>query len=331
MDKEKKSLTQSLDCVLPEEVDLHGGKATNLASLCRKGFLVPRGFSISAENFVQMKTENPDVVRIIKKLENLDDFDEIIELVPKLETLIAGYKLSDDLKSAIEGEFERLEDGRSSEWGYAIRSSATIEDSKDVSFAGQAMSFLCVRDISHLFDAVKQVWGSTFSLNAIIYLKTKGIPISKVKMAVVIQEMIPASISGVMFTSNVVTNNSKEMLINATWGLGEALVSGKVIPDTYILAKSPLSIVQQEKGMKEVTSTALVTDNGIQSVLEETPKERREQFTLDERSLLKVAELGLEIEKQMKAPQDIEWCMRTNGELVILQSRPITTLSDLSL
>jgi pyruvate,water dikinase len=182
-----------------------------------------------------------------------------------------------------------------------VRSSATIEDRSDISFAGQAESFLCVKGQEDIIESVKKVWQSMFSERALIYLKTKEVPLSEVKMAVLIQEMIPAEISGVMFTANVVTNNTEEILINSTRGLGDTLVSGEIVPDTFVLTKSPISVIQQDLGDKE--------------------------FTLDEEMLFDIVEVGMKIESGMECPQDIEWCIKPDGRLVVLQSRPITTLS----
>jgi pyruvate,water dikinase len=323
----KISLVQSLDVIRPEDVEIHGGKATNIARLSSAGFLVPRGFSISSHSFIRMRNETPEFTKLLDRLKEVDDFEELLILVEKLRALVNSYQLSEDLKMEISQEFDRLQEQKiGSEWGYAVRSSATIEDRSDISFAGQAETCLCVKGISHIFEAVKQVWKSAFSPSAAIYLKTKGVPLNQVKMAVVVQEMIPAVVSGVMFTVNVVNNDTKEMLINATWGLGETLVSGKVTPDTFILSKDPLNVIQQERGVKEITSSAVNSEGNAGINTHTTPREKREKLSLENYELLRVAQLGLEIEKQMEIPQDIEWCIRPDGEIVILQSRPITTI-----
>ena len=177
-----------------------------------------------------------------------------------------------------------------------------------------------------ILESVKRVWQSAFSERAVVYLKTKEIPMKQVKMAVIIQEMIPADISGVMFTANVVNNSTEEMLINATWGLGDSLVSGKIVPDTYILNKNPLSVIQRVLGGKEFIS--LPERN--QPVMSKTPANKQSEFTLDEQTLFDIADVGMKVECGMESPQDIEWCIRPDGSLAILQSRPITTLNVLS-
>jgi len=320
-------LVQPLDTIRPEDIETHGGKATNIARLKLAGFCVPRGFSISSLSFNRIRKSLPEINKFLDRLEDEEDFEEILNLAEKLQTLVNSYQIPEDLKSEISQEFQRLQEQQiGSVWGYAVRSSATIEDRNDISFAGQANSYLCVKEISNIFDAVKQVWKSVYSPSALIYLKNKGVPINLVKMAIVVQEMIPAIVSGVMFTANVVSNNRKEMLINATWGLGETLVSGRVIPDTFILSKNPLSIIQKEMGAKEITSIVVASEGDAKTNTHTTPREKCEKYTLENHELLRVAQLGIEIEKQMGSPQDIEWCIRTDGEIVILQSRPITSL-----
>jgi phosphoenolpyruvate synthase/pyruvate phosphate dikinase len=320
-------LVQPLDTIRPEDIEIHGGKATNIARLNLAGFCVPRGFSISSYNFIRMTKDIPALDQLLDRLKEVDDFEEILTLADELQTLVNSYQIAEDLKLEITREFQRLQEKQiGSVWGYAVRSSATIEDRSDISFAGQANSYLCVKEISDIFDAVKQVWKSAYSPSATIYLKTKDVSMHQVKMAVVVQEMIPAIVSGVMFTVNVVSNNTNEMLINATWGLGETLVSGRIVPDTFILSKRPLKVIQQEIGTKEITSIALSSVDGVKTDTYATSKEKRERYSLEDHEISKVAQIGLEIEKQMGSPQDIEWCIRSDGEIVILQSRPITTL-----
>jgi pyruvate,water dikinase len=157
-------LIQSLDAIRPNDVEMHGGKATNIARLNRAGFCVPRGFSISCHNFVRMRNEIPEIAKILDRLREVDDFEEILVLIEKLQNLVNSYQMTNDLKSEISRELQRLQKLRiGSEWGYAVRSSATIEDRSDISFAGQAESFLCVKGISHILEAVKQVWKSVYS------------------------------------------------------------------------------------------------------------------------------------------------------------------------
>ncbi len=312
--------------VNPDDVEKHGGKTTNLARLLAMGFRVPRGFSVSSLCFEKMIDDIPHLSELITTLEKTDDYEEMLELAVGIQSLISPYKIPDDIRLQISHAFQNLKKVTGDlEHGFAVRSSATIEDRSDISFAGQAESYLCIKETEGIQDAVKRVWMSGFSPRAVIYLHTKGIPLSRMKMGVFVQEMLPVDVSGVTFTANVVTNSTDEMLINSTWGIGDTIVSGKIVPDTYLLNKSPLGVLGRELGTKEKTSQPEMIDGRVQLMLNDTPQERRKMFSLSDGALMKVAELGIEIEEKMGSPQDIEWCMM-DGEIVILQTRPITTL-----
>ena len=318
-----------LDEISPIAVERHGGKATNLARLNSKGFQIPSGFSISSNNFSLMITRITEIEITIAQIERTEDFEEIIILSEKIQHLIDSYEIPEQLQEEIEKQYLRIyKTTENIELGCAVRSSATIEDRNDISFAGQAETHLCIRGVQQIIDAMKQVWKSSFSPGAVIYLKTKNIPLSKVKMAVVVQEMVPAKVAGVMFTANVVNNNTAEMLVNATWGWGETLVSGKVVPDTFILNKAPMSVLQMNLGDKHLTCQPRSGDRGIQTILEDTPQQKRKMFSLEQDTLFEIAQIGLDIEREMGSPQDIEWCIKPDGKLMILQTRPITTLND---
>ena len=314
----------SLEDIQPQDVESHGGKATNLARLAQLGFLVPRSLSISSNAFVQMVESSQELTGLLEKADKSDDFEELLEISVSLQKVVEDYKIPENLEYEISQSFSDLQKTTgNNEFGFAVRSSATIEDRTDISFAGQAESYLCVMNEIDILGSVRKVWQSAFSERAVIYLKTKEIPLKQVKMAVVVQEMMPVNISGVMFTANVVNNSTDEMLINATWGLGDSLVSGKIVPDTYILTKNPLSVIERNLGEKEFTS--LLEKN--QPVLVSTPEHKQSEYTLDDQTLFDIAEIGMKIESCMESPQDIEWCIRPDGGLVILQSRPITTLN----
>lgn len=309
-----------LEDIHPDDVATRGGKAVNLAKLVQLGFHVPRCLSISSAPFVQMVRKNQDLTSFLRKVDKSDDFEEILEISGQIQKVISSYRIPGNIVSEILKSLNNLE---RTEIGFAVRSSATIEDCADVSFAGQAESYLCVKEHEDIIESVKKVWQSVFSDRALLYLKAKEIPLKEIKMAVLIQEMIPAEISGVMFTANVVTKNTGEILINSTWGLGDILVSGEIVPDTYVLTKSPLNVIQRNLGGKEFTSEPELYDLTIV----DTPQEKRSKFTLDDQTLFDIAQVGMKIEEGMESPQDIEWCINQDGNLVILQSRPITTLS----
>ncbi|MHA1906008.1 MAG: PEP/pyruvate-binding domain-containing protein [Candidatus Thorarchaeota archaeon] len=307
----------SLDALNPDDVQNHGGKAVNLAHLHRFGFNVPSGLSISNYYFEQILDSIQDARDLLKKLDSTEDYEEVLEIAVALQSLVGKCEISEELRNELSSEFKVL----TSEQGYAVRSSATVEDRAEFSFAGQAESYLCVHSIDDIIESVKRVWLSALSPSVAIYLKTKDVPMNQVRMGVVVQEMIDADIAGVMFTANVVENNLDQILIESTWGLGESLVSGKVVPDSFILDKESKTIVSKSLGTKEHTY-----HYGPTATLKEpTPPEKREKFSLSNEKLVEIAQIGIEIEEKMGAPQDIEWCFR-GDELLILQTRPITTL-----
>lgn len=309
-----------------EEAHHYGGKAANLTRLHSHGFLIPRGFSISGQCFEQMLTDIPKIVKLMNEIEVNDDIETNMELAIEIQSLIEKYELSDELRVDIVSELQKLKGKAGTcEYGFAIRSSATVEDTETVSFAGQAESFLCIKSPNDVISCVKNTWASALTPTAILYLKSMNVPISRMRMGVVVQEMIRAEVSGVMFTTNVVENNSDQILIESTIGLGEPLVAGKIKPDTFLLDKESLQTLEKILGTKEKSAIPVMKEGEIRIEFLDTPVEKRNSFSLDDESLIRVAQLGLDIERKMGSPQDIEWCVR-GQDIVVLQTRPITTL-----
>jgi pyruvate,water dikinase len=156
-----------------------------------------------------------------------------------------------------------------------------------------------------------------------------NVPLNRVKMGVIVQEMVDADVSGVMFTANIVTNDPCQIIIESTWGLGEPLVSGKVIPDTYVLDKNPLRVLQRTLGTKAVVASIAARNQQQGVVLQETPPDKQSTLSLNDVNLLKVAQMGMSVEKILGGPQDIEWCIR-DSQLIVLQARPVTTMQQSS-
>ncbi len=308
----------SFDEINFTDIENHGGKCTNLARLTQSGFNVPSGLSISSQYFIEMLQDIPEAHEMIVKLDATNDFEDVLEIAASLQHQVMSYKIPLTLKNEVASALESL----GTDTGFAVRSSASVEDRTDISFAGQAESFLCVNGIDAILDATKRVWSSALSPTSAIYLKTKGIEMASVRMGVAVQEMIAADIAGVMFTANVVESNQEQLLIESTWGLGEALVSGKVVPDSFVVEKASKALVSKSLGTKEI----IFQYGSSEPVKEETPLPMRERYSLSDIELAKIAQVGIEIEEKMGAPQDIEWCLRGN-ELLILQARPITTLT----
>ncbi len=210
--------------------------------------------------------------------------------------------------------------GDNSKLYVAVRSSATAEDLPGLSFAGQHDTYLNIFGGSNLLQAVKQCWASLWSDRVIAYRYKHGVEHTRALMAVIVQRMIPAEVSGVLFTANPVNNTHNECLINANWGLGESVVSGEVMPDEFVVGKAGLTIKQAH--IAEKTAMVAFGQTGTQTM--PVPTEQRKRSCLTNHQLRKLAAVGKLIEDHFGAPQDIEWSI-VGKRLYILQSRPITT------
>ena len=205
----------------------------------------------------------------------------------------------------------------------AVRSSATAEDLPEASFAGQLETYLNVRGREAVLDAVQRCWASLWTGRAIGYRQRQGIRPEDVSIAVVVQRLVPAQAAGVAFTANPVTGARGEMMINAAWGLGEAVVSGQVTPDTFVVNKQTGTIASQEIAGKEVMTVRL--ESGTRE--EPVPPDKRRQAALEPAQAAELARLGVRIEQLYGQPMDIEWAM-CDGRIFIVQARPITALPE---
>jgi pyruvate,water dikinase len=326
-DKKQPFRVRFLDKLRSNAGNRYGGKAINLARLHRLGVRVPAGYVVSAEAFTQF-LESAQPAKTLEALlkQHNEELDELLTSASQLCSIAARSPVPSSLAKGILSAMAELEQqiGHPPA-GYAVRSSATIEDSETLSFAGQGDTFLCVHGSKNILEAVKKTWLSAYSPRAVTYLHSKGIPLRSVRMAVVVQEMVQADVSGVMFTANVVNQKTDQLLIDATWGLGEAIVSGRVTPDSFVLNKMPLEIVHRQLGSKHVYSTPFPLGHPTCTVFRDTPAEKRQMFALTDEQLVKVATAGRCIEDGLGHPQDIEWSIKDDN-LFILQTRPITTL-----
>ncbi len=314
------------------DVAVVGGKGANLAALHAAGFSVPPGFCITTGAYREFSQHSGLEEKIISKIEDVDlaVLENIQTCGAAMRQLIMEREIPDEMKEAIVSAYRGFkhpvtrcarQPGFNAQF-VAVRSSATAEDLPDMSFAGQHDSYLNISGESDLLLSVKKCWASLWSDRAIAYRHKNNIDHTQVLMAVVVQQMAPSSVSGILFTANPLTHDRHELVINANWGLGESVVSGKSSPDEYTVAKKGLGITSQniaEKNMMMIT----LGEGG--SVAVPVPSEQRTQPCLSEGQLQELASIGKEIEEHYQAPQDIEWGFAEN-HLYILQSRPITTL-----
>jgi pyruvate,water dikinase len=315
-----------LSSVSCSQVENFGGKASNLYRLRQYGFNVPAGFVIPCSFYSEFLQESPSVGEQIEGLDGAIDLEDLMAVTAGFEKTLLSCEVPESIQAKISTAYRKFKESRNSNTsGFAVRSSAVLEDGYQFSFAGQAESYLGANGLEEVLESVKRVWCSALNTRSILYLNSKGIPLSKIKMAVIVQELIPAEVSGVMFTANVVSNDRNQMVIDATYGLGGTIVSGRVIPDNYILKKESLAITEKKRGTKELMIRPCISKKAGNIKEEKTPEHMQERFAVSDEDVVKVARLGKEIERAFEYPQDIEWCMH-NREIVVLQSRPITTL-----
>ena len=308
-----------------EQEPLVGGKGANLTRLTRMGVPVPPGFCISVlgyQHFVAAAGLDAPLDRLLTELE-AGDRQQVAAKAEELQRLFLTADLPDSIAQEAIAAYRDLGNRTGAlQPPVAVRSSGTAEDMAGASFAGQHDSYLSVRGDDSLAQHLKRCWASLWNSHAIHYLHTNRIPHQQVSMSVVVQQMVDAISAGVMFTANPVSGDTSELLINATWGLGESVVSGLVEPDSIILDKSSMAIKTAAIGLKE---TMVQPAQGSGTVVSPVPSSLQAQPALNEIQVAELARLGLTIEERYGAPQDIEWSRDDQG-FHILQSRPVTGL-----
>ena len=324
-----------------EDVPLVGGKGANLGEMTNAGIPVPPGFCVTAEAYKYFvenvkveegKTLQEWIMDIIAQT-NVDDSKQLQENTAKIRQKIIELPMLPEIAEEIERAYKELSQRFGKEAVYvAVRSSATAEDLPEASFAGQQETYLDVYGVDDVIDKVKRCWASLWTARATFYRAKQGFDHSKVYLSAVVQKMVNSEKSGVMFTANPVTNNRNEIMINASWGLGEAVVSGSVTPDEYIVEKGTWKIKEKFIAKKEVMVVRNPeTGKGTVyvKVAEYLGPEWVEKQVLTDEQIIEVAKIGAKIEEHYGWPQDIEWAYDADdGKLYIVQSRPITTLKE---
>jgi pyruvate,water dikinase len=310
----------SADEALPD-VRLVGGKARNLALLNRSGLPVPGWMSVTTVFFERFMKDD---IRKIDSLLNGCTRRNINSVTGKICSLINNAQFSSVQKKAVlDGLSQTFEKGRPE--FFSVRSSAVDEDSSRFSFAGQLESFLYVMPDETLFESIRKCFASAYASRVMTYRMSQGLPLTGVRPSVIIQEMIFGDISGVMFTGNPLNNDTDQILINSTYGIGEGVVSGELDADSWVVDEDD-SIIREQTAKK----TEMITfdhDRGFGTIKKVVPSELAEKTSLSASQTAELASLGRRIEDAFgNVPQDIEWCMK-EGVIYILQSRPVTTLS----
>ena len=296
-----------------------GGKGANLGELSRiEGIRVPPGFCVTTHAFRRVVAAAPSIDQLLERLSRLkpDEHEAIRALSEEIRTNIERIPIPDDIANATTNALARLGDHAA----YAVRSSATAEDLPTASFAGQQDTYLNISGRTAILGAISRCWASLFTERAVTYRMRNGVDHRKVHMAVVVQQMVFPQASGILFTADPVTGNRKVVSIDASFGLGEALVSGLVNPDVYKVRNA--EIVGKTIAAKQLAFEALPSGGTQERAVE---SQRQQQPALTEIQVIRLAQLGRQIEAHFGRPQDIEWCL-VDDDFLIVQSRPITTL-----
>jgi rifampicin phosphotransferase len=301
------------------QVAVVGGKGAHLGELSRiEGVRVPAGFCVTTDAFRRIIAEAPSIDDRLDRLARLnpDDREAIRTLSAEIRRTIEGIAMPDDLAAAITRSLARL--GERS--AYAVRSSATAEDSRTASFAGQQDTYLNVVGPAAILHHVSRCWASLFTERAVTYRLRNGFDHRKVQMAVVVQQMVFPEAAGVLFTADPVTSNRKVACVEASFGLGEALVSGLVNADAYQVRDG--EVVAKTVATKKLAIHASPAGGTQEEAID---PERQDQPALTDAQVVGLVELGRRIEAHFGRPQDIEWCL-VDDDFQVVQSRPITTL-----
>lgn len=305
---------------LPAEAGpLAGGKGASLGRMSAAGLPVPPGFVVCAQAFEAFLDEHQARADFANLTADLDVHSDraLEEAARQLRSAI----LCRPLPASLDGEIRRYYASLGVETAVAVRSSAVAEDGEAASFAGQQETFLNVRGADAVIHHVRECWASFFSPRALFYRAQKG-ALSDTRMAVVVQEMACAEKSGVLFTIDPVAKSRDRLVVEAVFGLGEGIVSGLLTPDHYVLDRATGQVLDE---FVAIQTTAIVHDDagGVQTV--ELSEEQGGARVLSAAELEALRRMGLLLEDFFGKPQDVEWCIR-RGELLLLQSRPITTM-----
>jgi pyruvate, water dikinase len=302
-----------------------GGKGANLGELTGAKIPVPPGFIVTANAYYNFLEKAKIIDPILQQLKPLDtrDSDQLQQVAEKIQQIILNSKMPSELATEIQAAYRKMGDGL-----VAVRSSATAEDLPDASFAGQQSTFLNVQGAAEVVEAVKGCWASLYNARAIFYRVQNKFDHLKVGIAVPVQRMVQSESSGVMFTLEPVTSDQSKIVIEAVWGLGEAIVSGEVTPDTYLIDKAGVKLLNKKVAPQEwqLIKNPDNRKGGLNVKVTLSAAQQTRQKLTDE-EILKLAKLGKTIEQLYKFPQDIEWAKEA-GEIFITQSRPVTTIKE---
>src|SRR4030043_773369 len=320
-----------------EDIPSVGGKGANLGEMTRAGFPVPNGFAITVHSYQKFIDFNrlSDKINDLLKQVDTDDPEQLDMASRKIQHIINESKIPDDVASETIISYKKLS-GTFKQALVAVRSSATAEDLPGASFAGQQATYLNIKGYNNLLVSVRECWASLFTARAIFYRAQNKIANDKVKISVIVQNMIQSESSGVMFSIDPVTNEKDKIIIEAIWGLGEYIVQGSVMPDKYVVQKGTFLILSKEISEQKV---ALVR-KGLITKEVKVPKNMASRQKINDDDIIELAKISDKLQKHYYFPQDTEWAKiskkggslirKEKNKLFIVQTRPVTTVGEIN-
>ena len=317
-------MTQVIDLqdVSDSDLPLVGGKAGKLGELIRQGLPVPPGFVVTTETYQAfvdatiLRSEIPAALASIQA-----DRPETVDAASRrIRTAFEETEFPAGLRKTLADAYERFAHEHSVRFS-AVRSSATLEDLEGASFAGLQDTYLNVTGVEPILAAIRRCWGSLFTPRVLVYRQKKGFDHSRVRLAVLIQKMVDATVSGILFTRDPNTGEN-HMIVEAGWGLGEAIVGGEVTPDHYVIDGASLKVVHKQISEQKIR---LVRDDAGGNRREPVPADERSVQKLSDHRLSRLVSLARLIESHYRRPMDVEWC-GDRESLYIVQARPVTTI-----
>ena len=309
-----------LSTISASDIDTVGGKGASLGELTGAGLPVPSGFVVTADTYRTFIEETGIAEELFDAVDvDTADSTALAEAEQRARKLILDTEWPDDQKQDVLAAYDDL----NGDPVVAVRSSATAEDLPDASFAGQQETFLNITR-EDLLDRIKRCWASLFTQRAIYYRQEQGFAHDKVDIAVVVQRMVDAEKSGVMFTSHPSTG-APQLIVEAAWGLGEAVVSGSVTPDNYVFDRTDDELADVTVATKKVMCVR--DDETGETVEHAVPDEKQDRRVLADEEIRALRDLGERVEDHYGGPQDVEWAI-VDGDIYMLQSRPVTTIDE---
>lgn len=309
-----------------EDIQEAGGKAANLGELTQNGFNVPPGFCVTSESlFYQISQSGlqPQIDQIVAGLD-YEDYGGIEEKTSQIRDLITKAEIPQDLFQEIREAIEELNTPEAS--FVAVRSSVAVKDSPISSFPGMMDTYHYLKGETEIVEHIRKCWGSLWTGRATMSRHHKGVDHNLGLIAPIVQKMVHSEVAGVLFTANPITSNRDEIVIEANWGLGESVVSGKSMNDFFVLDKSPLQL-KDKKISKKTLMICFDEDKGYGRKEMAIAPDKMDAATISDEQAEQLGEIGLKIEEVFGFPQDIEWAYE-KGELFVLQTRNIRTLKE---